>query len=92
MTKHMVFCQKLQQQMTGLDFAPCPGELGQKIYKNISQQAWDQWLEHQTMLINEHHLSMLDNEARQFLNQEMQNFLFGKGSAKPAGYKPVQRS
>jgi Fe-S cluster biosynthesis and repair protein YggX len=65
-----------------------PGELGKKIYENISKEAWQLWLNHQTMLINEYRLSMLDPKSRDFLMQEMDKFLFGEGSDKPAGYVP----
>lgn len=85
---HTIFCQKLQQQAEGLDYPPYPGELGQKIYNNISKQAWQQWLNHQTMLINEYRLNMLDSKARDFLRTEMEKFLFGGGSEKPSGYQP----
>ncbi|MEM9243656.1 MAG: oxidative damage protection protein [Pseudomonadota bacterium] len=84
----IIFCQKLNKEAQGLDFAPYPGELGEKIYKHICQEAWQQWLAHQTMLINENRLNMLDPKARQFLAEEMEKFLFGKGSDKPAGYVP----
>lgn len=82
----LIDCIKLKKKAPGLAHAPYPGELGQKIYETISQEAWDMWLHHQTMLINEYRLSMLDPKARTFLLQEMENFLFGKGSNKPAGY------
>jgi Fe-S cluster biosynthesis and repair protein YggX len=84
----MIRCVKLQQDAEGLDFAPWPGEIGQRIYAEISKQAWQQWLAHQTMLINENRLSPLDPKARAFLTDEMTKFLFGTGSAKPAGYVP----
>jgi Fe-S cluster biosynthesis and repair protein YggX len=63
-----------------------PGELGQKIYKQISAEAWQLWLNHQTMLINENRLSMIDSKARQFLYAELEKFLFGPGSPPPPGY------
>lgn len=81
-----IHCQKIKTEAEALDYAPYPGELGQRILANISKQAWKQWLEHQTMLINENRLNMLDMKARQFLMQEMEKFLFGEGSEKPAGY------
>lgn len=84
----MIFCQKLQKEAEALDFAPCPGQIGEKIYQTICKQAWNEWLEHQTMLINENRLNLLDPKARQFLSQEMEKFLFGQGSDKPAGYVP----
>ncbi len=83
-----VNCHYLKQDAEGLDFPPYPGELGQKIFTNISKQAWQKWLNHQTMLINEYRLSMIDPQAREFLTQEMQKFLFGEGSEKPTGYHP----
>jgi Fe-S cluster biosynthesis and repair protein YggX len=83
----MVKCQKLGREAEGLDFPPYPGELGQKIFDHISKEAWQMWLGHQTMLINEHRLSPMDPEARKFLEREMEQFLFGNGSAPPSGYK-----
>lgn len=82
-----VFCQKLQKEAPGLTTQPYPGELGSKIFNNISQEAWQLWLQHQTLLINEHRLSLADYKSRQFLAQEMEAFLFGAGSAKPVGFK-----
>ncbi len=82
----MVYCQALKQELEGLTFQTWPGELGKRIYENISQQAWQQWMKHQTMLINEHRLSPLNPEHRKFLEVEMEKFLFGGGSEKPAGY------
>ena len=71
-----VFCHKLQQELPGLDRPPYPGDLGQKIYDAISKPAWEMWLNHQTMLINEYRLSSLDSKAREMLRTEMMNFLF----------------
>jgi Fe-S cluster biosynthesis and repair protein YggX len=71
-----------------LNQPPIPGELGQKIYAQISKEAWQLWINHQTMLINENRLSTIDPKARTFLMQEMDKFLFGSGSEKPAGYVP----
>jgi Fe-S cluster biosynthesis and repair protein YggX len=82
----MVYCQALKQELEGLTFQTWPGELGKRIYDNISQQAWQLWMKHQTMLINEHRLSPLNPEHRKFLEVEMEKFLFGGGSEKPAGY------
>lgn len=81
-----VFCKKLNKDAPGLDSAPYPGELGQKIYEHISQQAWQEWLNHQTMLINEYRLNLTDQKSRKFLTEEMEKFLFGDGSAKPTGF------
>jgi Fe-S cluster biosynthesis and repair protein YggX len=85
----IIVCQKLHQELEGLDFQTYPGDLGKKIYDNISKQAWGDWLKHQTTLINEYRLNMLDQSARDFLKAEMQKFLFGTGSEKPSGFKEV---
>jgi len=82
----MVKCHMLNQNLEGLTFQTWPGELGKRIYENISQQAWKQWMDHQTMLINEHRLSPLNPEHRKFIEGEMEKFFFGGGSAKPQGY------
>ena len=85
-----VHCVKLQHQAEGLDYAPYPGELGKRIFDQVSKEAWRQWLAHQTMLINENRLSPLDPKARKFLESEMEKFLFGAGSDAPAGYVPPE--
>jgi Fe-S cluster biosynthesis and repair protein YggX len=85
-----VQCVKLQYDAEGLDFAPYPGELGKRIYEQVSKEAWRQWLAHQTMLINENRLSPLDPKARKFLEGEMEKFLFGAGSEAPEGYVPPE--
>ena len=82
----MVRCVKLGRDAEGLEFAPLPGEVGQRIYERVSKQAWREWLAHQTMLINENRLNIRDPEARRFLSAEMEKHLFGEGSEKPAGY------
>ena len=81
-----VFCQLLQRVAEGLDRVPYPGELGKRIFENISKEAWQQWLRHQTMLMNEYRLSPIEPKARQFLVAEMEKFLFGAGSSKPEGF------
>ena len=81
-----IHCQKLDRMAEGFDTPPYPGPLGQRIHEHISKEAWQLWLEHQTMLINEYRLSMLDPKARAFLATEMEKFLFGQGSEKPAGF------
>ena len=86
-----VNCVVLGREAEGLDRAPYPGELGQRIYEQVSKQAWQQWLAHQTMLINEYRLNPLDPKARQFLETEMEKFLFGGGDvAQPEGYTPPE--
>lgn len=87
-----VFCEKLQREAEGLDFAPWPGELGRRLYAHISKEAWQSWLAHQTMLINENRLSPLDPKARSFLHAELEKFLFGGGAEKPSGYVPPEAS
>ena len=81
-----VRCAKLGTEAEGLDFAPWPGALGQRIYAEISKPAWQAWLAHQTMLINEYRLNPLDPKARKFLGEEMEKFLFGGETARPEGY------
>lgn len=81
-----VHCVKLQRDAEGLAFAPWPGELGRRIYEQVSKQAWQDWLTHQTMLINENRLNPLDPKTREFIAAEMEKYFFGGGSDKPAGY------
>ena len=81
-----IFCTFLQREAEGLERAPYPGELGQRIYENISKEAWQQWVRHQTMLMNESRLTPIDPKARKFLVEEMEKFLFAGGSQKPEGY------
>ena len=78
----------LKSEAEGLDYAPYPGELGQRIYDNVSKEAWQRWLAHQTMLINEYRLTPIEPEARQFLATEMEKFFFGEGSERPKEYVP----
>ena len=82
----MIDCIKLGQQAEGLAVAPYPGELGKRIWQQISKPAWADWVRHQTMLINEYRLTPMDPKARQFLEEQMEAFLFGQGAAKPEGY------
>lgn len=88
MTERTVFCKKLNKEAAGLAKPPIPGALGERVYNEISAQAWSDWQNHQTMLINEYRLSMIDPKSRKFLMTEMENFLFGEGSNKPEGYTP----
>jgi len=85
-----VKCVKLNKEADGLDYVPYPGDLGQRIYDNVSKEAWQMWLKHQTMLINENRLIPIEPRARQFLEQEMDKFFFGEGSAAPEGYVPPE--
>ena len=83
-----VQCAALGKEAEGLAFPPYPGELGKRIFETISKEAWDKWLAHQTILINEHRLSPINPEHRKYLEGEMEKYLFGEGSEKPAGYVP----
>jgi Fe-S cluster biosynthesis and repair protein YggX len=74
----MVQCVKLDKEAEGLDMAPYPGELGQRIFENISKEAWQLWMGQQTILINEHRLNVIDPEHRAFIEGEMKKFLFGE--------------
>lgn len=82
----MVQCVKLEKEAEGLDWQPYPGPLGERIMANVSKEAWQQWLGHQTMLINEYRLTPVDPKAREFLETEMEKFFFGGGSSKPAEF------
>jgi len=81
-----VHCVKLGKEAEGLDVPPYPGELGRRIFENVSREAWQQWLRQQTILINEHRISPIDPEARRFLESEMEKFFFGGGSELPGGF------
>ncbi len=83
-----VKCAKFGREAEGLDFPPWPGELGKRIFENISKEAWALWLQHQTMIINEYRLNAMDPKAREMIATEMEKFLFGEGSEKPEGYVP----
>ena len=85
-----VKCVVLGQDAEGLDRPPYPGELGQRIYENVSKEAWQRWLRHQTMLINEYRLSPIEPKARKFLVAEMEKFFFGGGSAAPQEFVPEE--
>ena len=81
-----IYCSYLKREAEGLERVPYPGELGQRIFANISKEAWQMWLRHQTMLMNEYRLSPIEPKARKFLVEEMEKFLFGGGSQAPEGY------
>lgn len=84
----LVQCVLLKKEAEGLDFAPYPGELGKRIFANVSKEGWQQWIKHQTMLVNENRLNLADQRARQYLTRQMERFLFGEGADQPAGYVP----
>lgn len=87
---HTVNCVKLGREAAGLDRPPYPGELGQRIYENVSKEAWQEWLKLQTMLINENRLSPVNPQHRQFLEEQMEKFFFGEGAQTPEGYVPPE--
>lgn len=84
----IVNCVVLKKEAEGLDRAPYPGEIGQRILENASKEAWGMWMKQQTMLMNENKLSPIDPKHRQFLLDEMEKFFFGEGSAKVDGFTP----
>lgn len=84
----MVNCIKLGKEAEGLDRPTYPGELGQKVFDNVSKEAWQLWLGHQTMLINEYRLTPFEPKARKFLEEEMEKFFFSGGSDLPGGFVP----
>jgi Fe-S cluster biosynthesis and repair protein YggX len=83
-----VHCVKLGRDAEGLDFPPYPGPLGKRIYEGVSKEAWQAWLRHQTMLVNENRLSLADAPARKWLAEQMENHFFGSGAEMPQGYVP----
>lgn len=87
----MVNCIKLGKEAEGLDFPPYPGELGKKIYANVCKEAWQMWIRHQTILINEYRLTPVEPKARKFLEGEMEKFFFGEGSTVPEEFVPQDK-
>ena len=83
-----VNCIKLGKEADGMDFPPYPGELGKRIYENVSKEAWAGWLKQQTMLVNENRLSLADPDARKYLTQQTEAYFFGEGADKVSGYIP----
>lgn len=86
MTERHIMCHKLGRTLPALKQAPYPGALGERIYNEISAEAWESWLSQQTMLINEYRLSLINPEARKFLQTEMMRFLFEGVDTKPPGF------
>ena len=84
----MVHCIKLGREAEGLDFPPVPGELGRKLWENVSKEAWAAWQKHQTMLVNENRLNLADARARKYLMTQMEQYFFGEGADQPTGYVP----
>ena len=88
----MVKCIKLGREAEGLDVPTYPGELGKRIFENVSKEAWRQWLEHQKMLVNENHLNLADAKARKYLAEQMEKHFFGGGADVASGYVPQQQA
>ncbi|RLJ62122.1 oxidative damage protection protein [Sulfurisoma sediminicola] len=84
----MVNCIKLGREAEGLDFPPMPGELGKRLWENVSKEAWQQWIKLQTMLINENRLNLMDPRARTYLAEQVTKHFFGEGAEQAAGYVP----
>lgn len=84
----MVKCIKLGHEAEGLDLPPFPGELGKRIWENVSKEAWQQWLRHQTMLVNENRLNLADPRARKYLQEQTERYFFGEGADTASGYVP----
>ena len=84
----MVKCIKLGHEAEGLDRPPYPGDLGKRIFDNVSKDAWQGWIRHQTMLINENRLNLADAKARKYLAEQMERHFFGEGADQAQGYVP----
>ena len=84
----MVFCRKYKQELEGVDLPPYPGTKGQDIYNNVSKKAWQEWMAHQTTLINEKRLNMMDMGTRVYLNEQMIRFLSDEIYDQAEGYVP----
>ena len=83
-----IMCKKLKKEGEALSYLPYPGDLGKRIQESISEEAWEHWVSHQTMLINEMKLTPVEPKARKFLEEEMEKFFFGDGSQAPQGFVP----
>ena len=88
----MVKCVKLGREAEGLDVPTYPGELGKRIFENVSKEAWRQWLEQQKMLVNENRLNLADAKARKYLAEQMEKNFFGAGADVASGYVPQQQA
>lgn len=86
-----VFCKKLQKELEGLEKPPFPGPKGLNIYEHVSKQAWQAWLQHQTMLINENSLSLMEPSTKVFLDEQLQKYLSGEDYERPKGYVPPSK-
>jgi Fe-S cluster biosynthesis and repair protein YggX len=88
MPEHRVFCAKLQKDLPGLDEPPFDTELGKRVYENVSQQAWNQWIEFCKMLLNEYRLNPARREDQEAIVKQMEEFFFGQGATLPKEYVP----
>jgi Fe-S cluster biosynthesis and repair protein YggX len=86
--KHVVHCVKFQKDLPGLDEVPFDNELGQRIYDNVSRDAWDLWKEHLKMIMNEYRLNLATREAQEIVIKQMEDYFFGEGAALPPDYVP----
>ncbi|MGH1439261.1 MAG: oxidative damage protection protein [Cellvibrionaceae bacterium] len=84
----MVMCRKYKKEMEGLTMAPLPGAKGQDLLENVSKQAWEEWMQHQTLLINEKQLNLMDIGARTYLGEQMEKFFSGDNVDQAEGYVP----
>ena len=87
----MINCVVLNKEAEGLSFPPYPGDFGKRIFDSVSKEAWDSWLKHQTMLVNENRINSLDPDARKYLRAQCERFLFGDGADMPEGYVPEKK-
>lgn len=87
----MVHCVKLGREAEGLDRPTYPGPLGQRIFENVSKEAWQGWIKFQTILVNENRLNLADPQARKFLATQMENYFVGEGAQMPSGYVPPKK-
>ena len=85
-----VNCIKLGREAEGLDLPPYPGELGKRIFENVSKEAWQQWIRLQTMIINENRLNLADQRHRQYLAEQLEKHFFGEGAEQVQGFVPPQ--
>jgi len=86
MTQRMVKCALLKKELPGLEEPPWPGELGKRIYENVSQEAWTLWEDRLRMLVNEYRLNLANRQAQEIIEEQMQSFFFGQDAGLPPGY------
>ena len=84
----IIHCVKLKREAEGLDFPPYPGEMGKRIWQEISKEAWAEWQQVQTRLVNENRLNLADSRARKYLSQQMEKFLFEDTDVEAQGFVP----